>query len=72
MPKDKWLHLFSGALVSSVVFFMLGPTLAMLASVVVGVGKELFDLKGNGTPELADAVVTIIGGVLAVLFLSFI
>jgi len=40
--------------------------LSIVAVVLVAVGKEVWDSKGNGTVEVLDALATIAGGVLIV------
>ena len=38
-------------------------TLAIGASVILGIAKEVYDSRGHGTVEVLDAVATIAGGV---------
>jgi hypothetical protein len=61
IPRDKLAHFLAGIAVAAVAYpFGLVP--ATLATVIVAVGKELWDAQGNGTPEPLDAVATLIGG----------
>ena len=50
----------------------LGVIPALLAVVVAGVGKEVRDAQGHGTPDRIDALATVIGGVLMLGWLSYI
>lgn len=45
---------------------------ALMAVLVVAVGKELWDAQGHGTPDRIDALVTVAGGVLMLGWLSYI
>lgn len=45
---------------------------AMLAVVVVAVGKELWDAQGHGTPDHIDAIVTVAGGVIMASWLTLV
>ena len=67
MGIDKVYHLMAGFLITVVTFIITQDiTLAVGASVVGGIGKEIYDKKsGKGTVEALDAVATIFGGGLA-------
>ena len=68
---DKRMHFLGGALLglTSIVFPGLGIALACVA----GVGKEIYDkVSGKGTPEGADIVYTVAGGLLIELLLRWI
>ena len=74
IPHDKALHAVYGsaaALVGALIGLMLAAPLwaAALALVTLsGFGKEIYDrATGRGNPELADAVVTVLGGLPVVL-----
>jgi hypothetical protein len=61
IAQDKLAHVLAGIAVAALAYpFGLIP--AMLATVLAAVGKELWDLQGNGTPEGLDAVATLVGG----------
>jgi len=71
MAKDKQMH----AAVGLVLGLLLGlqVLLALVAVIVVAVGKELFDLLSNKmagkkmhSVELMDAVATIVGGLVGI------
>jgi hypothetical protein len=61
IPSDKLAHFLAGIAVAAVAY-PFGLIAAMLATVIVAVGKELWDAQGNGTPEPLDAVATLAGG----------
>lgn len=65
------LHLIAGLLISLVFGWLYGPLIGAGASIVVGMGKELWDYCGHGTPDIGDALATaeggFIGGVLVIL-----
>jgi len=64
MPKDKLLHFVAGSICSAFVYAITGsPILAFSASVLLGIGKEVYDSRGHGTVEVLDAVATALGGV---------
>ena len=71
LDPDKRLHLQGGALVSGITYAATGdPEKAILAAVIVGLGKELYDSTGRGNVEAGDVVATVIGGVLTVIFMD--
>jgi len=71
LDPDKRLHLQGGALVSGVTYAATGDAeKAIWAAVAVGIGKELYDATGRGNVEAADAVATIIGGILTVIVMD--
>jgi len=62
IPTDKILHFLGGAVISLVFG---GGWLGVAAALVVGIGKELWDLahpKAH-TADAWDAVATVLGGV---------
>lgn len=68
---DKFGHLIVGALIAgfgAAFAFLTGlsmPLVALIGSVAAGVAKEAYDyISGKGTPEVADFVFTMIGGLL--------
>ena len=59
---DKQKHFVAGALVSSWVYAETGERLdACLASLGVGVAKELIDSQGNGHADEKDVAATLAG-----------
>jgi len=64
IPSDKQAHFFLGAAVASTVALYSNPLLGLGLCFVVAVGKELYDATGRGTPEVWDAVATMLGGAL--------
>jgi len=64
IPRDKLLHFVAGFVVSAVVYLIFeNLTLAIGASVILGIAKEVYDSRGHGTVEVLDAVATGLGGV---------
>jgi len=71
MQLDKITHTLAGAAIAAALLpFGLIPALA--AVLVAAVGKELWDAQGHGTPDLYDALVTVIGGVLMASWLTLV
>lgn len=62
MTRDKVLHLIAGAVIALAVGSFLTPLAGLIAACLAGIGKEVWDHQGNGTPETLDALVTILGG----------
>lgn len=65
LAHDKKLHFAVGALIAILVSLVSGNLwFGLAASAVAGVGKEVYDrVSKEGTPEVMDAVWTVIGGV---------
>lgn len=61
MQLDKITHTIAGAAIAAALLPW-GVIPALLAVIVAAVGKELWDAHGHGTPDLIDALVTILGG----------
>jgi hypothetical protein len=61
MPTDKLLHLLAGISIAAILY-PLGIYVALGAVAVAAVGKELWDARGRGTPEVLDAVAACVGG----------
>ena len=68
---DKITHTLAGAAIAAALLPW-GVIPALLAVVVAAVGKELWDAHGHGTPDRIDSLVTVIGGVLMLGWLSYI
>lgn len=66
LPHDKALHIIAGVLIYAAAHFV-SPVIGLGAVAVVAVGKEIYDLfhRNKHTPEVMDAVATIIGGIIA-------
>ena len=74
MPKihiDKITHTLAGAAIAAALLPW-GVIPALLAVLVAAVGKELWDAQGHGTPDHIDALVTVIGGVIMVSWLTLV
>jgi hypothetical protein len=57
--QDKMLHFGAGAATSAVVTHYTGsPLKGCAAALGVGIAKEVWDSRGNGTVETADALAT--------------
>lgn len=68
IPKDKLLHFVAGSIASIVVYVVtLDATIALAFSVLLGIGKEVYDSRGHGTVDVLDAVATVLGGVVGVI-----
>lgn len=63
MSQVKTIHTLAGAAVAAALLPW-GVIPALLAVLVAAVGKEVWDAQGHGTPDVYDALVTVIGGVL--------
>jgi len=70
MKTDKVYHLVAGFVISALIG-LINPITGLIASVIVGVGKEvIYDkLMKKGCFEVLDFVVTCIGGVIGYLIL---
>lgn len=67
LPQDKANHFVYGALVAAPPASFFDPAIALIAVVVVGVGKEALDWwqnqrGGKHGVEVMDAVATVCGG----------
>lgn len=71
MQLDKITHALAGAAIAAALL-PLGVTPALLAIVIAAVGKELWDAQGHGTPDVYDAMATVIGGVLMASWLTLV
>lgn len=61
MQLDKITHSLAGAAIAAALL-PLGVIPAVLAVVVAGAGKEVWDAQGHGTPDSVDALATVAGG----------
>ena len=64
IPSDKVMHFASGVVLFAVMLPFIGSGFALAGVVLIGIGKELYDLrhKANHTPDIWDAVATSLGG----------
>lgn len=65
LAEDKIGHVIGGLAIAGA-FAPFGWVAALVAVIAIGIGKEVVWDKwlGRGTPEVADALATILGGVL--------
>ena len=70
IPLDKAFHFLAGWAIAAT--FQSMPLVAAALVAAAAVGKELWDRKGHGTPELADCLATLAGGVAALAFVAII
>lgn len=71
IQQDKIKHFIAGAIASIVVYVVtLDATIALAFSVLLGIGKEVYDSRGHGTVEVLDAVATVLGGVVGVILIK--
>jgi len=61
IATDKLLHALVGIAIAAIVY-PLSIYVALGAVIVAAVGKELWDARGHGNPEVMDAVATCAGG----------
>ena len=67
IPLDKQLHFYSGGMLAGLLM-PLSVQLAVFGVIFAAIGKELYDLLSKrGTPEIMDAVATILGGAVVVI-----
>ena len=59
LPKDKMLHFFYGSLFSFVAIHFLEGRIAVLATFVLAVLKELYDMKKTGFSFVDIAFTTV-------------
>lgn len=58
---DKQAHFWWGWCIAATVY-PLGIVFAVLVSAFMGAAKEVWDKNDHGTPDLYDALATIVGG----------
>lgn len=66
MPTDKLAHACLGALIAGGTLVLAGPMWAFTAVLIAAVGKELYDLRRHGEPDIWDAVATLAGGLVVI------
>lgn len=68
MANDKLLHIVVSAVIMVVLGLILPTLVAALATLCVGIGKEIYDkVSGNGCFEWADIICDCIGILIGVL-----
>lgn len=66
MGHDKVQHFIAGFFLSLIGFFWM-PLISL--GFIYGLGKEVWDLHGNGTPDIWDMFATWAGASVAILLL---
>jgi len=61
--RDKFLHVAAGAVIAGSSAWMGYPLTGVILAAVAAFAKEAWDRRGNGTPELADFIATLIGAI---------
>lgn len=61
IPLDKAFHFLAGWAIAAT--FQSVPLIAAVLVGAAAVGKEIWDKRGHGTPELMDIVATLLGGI---------
>lgn len=61
--RDKALHFVAGAAIAAPVAWFGYPVHGVLMAGFAGIAKEEWDRRGNGTPELADFIATLVGAI---------
>ena len=61
LPLDKAFHFLAGWAIAAT--FQSMPLVAAALVAAAGIGKEIWDKQGHGTPELMDIVATLLGGI---------
>lgn len=60
--RDKLLHFAAGAIIAAPITWIGYPINAVIVAGLAGITKEYIDrATGNGTPELADFIATVMG-----------
>ena len=61
--RDKALHFIAGAAIAAPFAWVGYPVHGVILAGITGMVKEYLDRRGNGTPELADFIATLIGAI---------
>ena len=67
---DKVLHVALGFGIAAPLAWAGYPVSGVMLAGLAGVAKEAWDRLGNGTPELADLIATLIGGIAGAMVLA--
>jgi len=68
--RDKLLHLAAGAIIAAPIAWAGYPVNAVIIAGLAAMAKEAWDRSGNGTPELADFIATVIGAAVVAALLA--
>ena len=64
IPTDKKYHFIAGVIVCILVSLIFkNPMYGLIASVIAGIGKEIWDYFDYGKFDFADALATWVGGI---------
>ena len=67
IPQDKANHAIYGAALACAGLIAHSPLAGLIVCAAFAVGKEVYDqVSKKGTPDLMDAVATVVGGLLVV------
>ena len=69
---DKNKHIIAGAIIGVSFTSFSNPKVGSLASCSAGLGKEIYDATGRGTPDVNDFAFTCASGVLSSYILYYI
>lgn len=66
LHQDKTGHFIAGVLIYYTTLHFIDPFVGLLSVAVVAVGKEVFDClhRDKHTPDMWDAVATLLGGII--------
>jgi large-conductance mechanosensitive channel len=68
--NDKFKHFVAGAIITLIVGAVLHNAIyGLIASMIAGIGKELWDYMGNGVSDFDDVLATLQGAIIGCLFL---
>lgn len=71
LPHDKANHFIYGLIIFGLFKILLGPLVGIIVCSLFGISKEIYDYlhKDVHTPDIYDAIITILGGVIGLLIL---
>ncbi len=59
--NDKLLHFLMGAGSCLIFGLLVSPIFGLAVGIAAGIGKEVWDSMGHGTPDILDAFATVAG-----------
>ena len=62
---DKKAHFFADVAIAATVALYLDPLYGLIAGILAGLAKELYDRAGHGTPDSKDFIATALGATVA-------
>lgn len=65
--KDKLQHAIVSALICAVLKCVVGLPLAVILTLIVGVGKEIWDKKSGGKVDFGDLLADVVGIIIGAL-----